>query len=124
MRRSLTEVSRGKNWHAAREKGESHSAMHERTKEQRMTHFKGLSLLFLIACGAILLSACTTTTTPGAIKSPQTPAQVLQKSQDAMKHLTSVHLGLSSSSTVQLPTPPFVFCALVRHHHYDDRHWR
>ncbi len=122
MRRSLTEVSRGKNWHAACEKGESHSAMYKRTKEQRMTHSKGLSLLFLIACGALLLSACTTTTTPGAVKSSQTPSQVLQKSQDAMKHLTSVHLGLSSSSTVQLPTTPSSSAPSLDHHD-DDGQW-
>ncbi len=69
-----------------------------------MTKHTGLSLLFLLVCGTLLLSACTTTTTPGAVKSTQTPLQVLQKSQSAMKHLTSVHLGLTSSSTVQLPT--------------------
>ena len=80
--------------------------MYEKTKERLMTKHTGLTLLFLLVCGTLLLSACTTTTTPGAIKSSQTPAQVLQKSQNAMKRLTSVHLGLTSSSTVQLPTTP------------------
>jgi len=69
-----------------------------------MTKHTGFSLLFLLVCGTLLFSACTTTTTPDAIKGTQTPLQVLQKSQNAMKKLTSVHLGLTSSSTIQLPT--------------------
>ena len=67
-----------------------------------MTKHKGLSLLFMLVLGALLLSACTTTTAPGATMSSQTPAQVLQKSQRAMKQLKSVHLTLTSTSLVQV----------------------
>ncbi len=68
----------------------------------------GFYILTALVTGMLLLSACSSTSGAGSTKGSsgsQTPAQVLQKTQDAMKQLKSVHLDLKSNSTVQTGTP-------------------
>ncbi len=68
----------------------------------------GFYILTALVTGMLLLSACSSTSGAGSTKGSsgsQTPAQVLQKTQDAMKQLKSVHLDLKSNSAVQTGTP-------------------
>ncbi len=70
-----------------------------------MKSSKRYSFLFLFMTVFVLLvSACQATTTNTGTKSSLTPAQIIQKSVDAMKNLKSSHIEIKSTTNVSAET--------------------